>query len=284
MKISSYSVNGQSSFGIATDQGIIDLSTRLDVPSLKAAIAADLIGKAEEFLNEKPDHALDAIVFLPVIPDPAHCWCLASNYNDHIEEVKDIIPNIQAPKQPALFMRYPGSLVGHLQPIIKPFESNDLDWEAELAVIIGKGGSRISEADAMDHVAGYTAFNDGSVRDWQFHTRQIAAGKNFRATGSLGPWMVPASEFGDPNDVSVALRLNGETVQDGSTRYFIHNIPKMISYISTILDLEAGDIIATGTPGGVGFSRKPPRFMKPGDVAEVEVGGIGILRNPIVEG
>ena len=285
MRISSYSVNGRASFGIVTDHGIVDLAKRLEVPNLKAALAADLLGAAAAFADDTPDHDTAAgVTFLPVIPDPDHCWCLAGNYHEHIAEVQELIPTLTAPKQPAIFMRYPGTLTGHLQPLIKPLESDELDWEVELAVIIGKAGGRIAEADAMVHVAGYTAFNDGSVRDWQFHTRQIAAGKNFRATGSLGPWMVPAENFGDPSDVKVALRINGETLQDGNTSRFIHKIPKMINYLSTMLDLAPGDIIATGTPGGVGFSRKPPRFMRPGDVVEVEVGGIGILQNTIVEG
>ena len=281
MKILSYAVGGKSSFGLLVEDGVVDLAGRLGVSTLKAALASNLLGKVTAFSRDPADHALKDITFLPVVPDPAHIWCMAINYQDHIDEIKAIGINRDVPKEPALFMRYPDSLVGHLEPILKPRESNELDWEAELAVIIGKGGSRISEENAMDHVAGYTAFNDGSVRDWQFHTRQIAPGKNFRATGSLGPWMVTTDVFGDPGDVPVKTRLNGETLQDSSTRYFIHDIPKMIAYVSTILDLEPGDVIATGTPSGVGFSRKPPIFMKEGDLVEVEIGGVGVLTNPI---
>ncbi|HKX77876.1 MAG TPA: fumarylacetoacetate hydrolase family protein [Novosphingobium sp.] len=281
MKILSYAVGGKSSFGLLVEGGVVDLAERLGVSTLKAALASNLLGRAAAFAQEPADHPLEGITFLPVVPDPAHIWCMAINYQDHIDEIKAVGINRDVPKEPALFMRYPDSLIGHLQPILKPRESNELDWEAELAVIIGKGGSRISEENALDHVAGYTAFNDGSVRDWQFHTRQIAPGKNFRATGSLGPWMVTADVFGDPGDVPVKTRLNGETLQDSSTRYFIHNIPKMIAYVSTILDLQPGDVIATGTPSGVGFSRKPPIFMKEGDTVEVEIGGVGVLINPI---
>ena len=163
-------------------------------------------------------------------------------------------------------------------------ESDDFDFEAELAVIIGKGGSRIPENEAMDHVAGYSAFNDASVRDWQFHTRQIAPGKNFRGTAALGPWLVTRDEIADPDNLAVKARLNGETLQDSNTRYMMHKIPRFIAYASTILELQPGDVLATGTPSGVGFSRKPPIYMKPGDSIEVELEGIGILQNPIVEG
>lgn len=284
MKLSSYSIQGRSSFGLITENGVVDLAGRLGVPTLRAALAADLLGKAETFASAEPDYRLEDISFLPVIVDPAHVWCLAINYQDHIDEIKEIGIQRDVPKEPALFMRYADTLVGHGQPLVKPYESDDFDWEAELAVIIGKGGGRISEEKAMDHVAGYSALNDASVRDWQFHTRQIAPGKNFRATASLGPWMVTADAFPDPNNVAVKARLNGETLQDSSSKYMIHKIPKMIAYISTILDLQPGDIIATGTPSGVGFSRRPPIFMKPGDVIDVEVGGIGVLSNPIVEG
>ena len=281
MKILSYAVGDQESFGLMVEGGVLDLATRLSVPTLRAALAAGVLDEAAGLANSPADHPLDRIRFLPVVPDPAHIWCMAINYQDHIDEIKAIGINRETPKQPALFMRYPDSLTGHLEPILKPRESDELDWEAELAVIIGKAGSRVREEDAMQHVAGYTAFNDGSVRDWQFHTRQIAPGKNFRATGSLGPWMVTADAFGDPSDVAVKARLNGETLQDGSTRNFIHDIPKMIAYVSTVLDLQPGDVIATGTPSGVGFSRKPPIFMKDGDKVEVEVGGIGVLVNTI---
>lgn len=284
MKLSSYSIQGRSSFGLITENGVVDLAERLGVPTLRAALAADLLDKAATYAGAAADYRLEDISFLPVIVDPAHVWCLAINYQDHIDEIKEIGIQRDVPKEPALFMRYADTLVGHGQPLVKPYESDDFDWEAELAVIIGKGGGRISEEKAMDHVAGYSALNDASVRDWQFHTRQIAPGKNFRATASLGPWMVTADAFPDPNNVAVKARLNGETLQDSSSKYMIHKIPKMIAYISTILDLQPGDIIATGTPSGVGFSRRPPIFMKPGDVIDVEVGGIGVLSNPIVEG
>lgn len=284
MKLFSFTADGRETFGLITHSGVIDLQKRLGVKTLKAAIENDLLAKATQFAGEAPDYQLDAISFLPVITEPAHIWCMAINYQDHIDEIKEVGIVRETPKRPALFMRYPDTLIGHRQPMLKPDESNDFDWEVELAVIIGKGGGRISEADAMSHVAGYSAFNDGSIRDWQFHTKQIAPGKNFRATGSFGPWMVTADEFPDPNNIALKARLNGKTLQDSNTKHMIHKIPAIIAYASTILDLKAGDVLATGTPSGVGFSRKPPIFMNIGDEIEVEVEGIGVLSNPIVRG
>lgn len=282
MRFVSFKASGVESFGLVRDNDVIELGSRLGVPTLKALIAADRLGEAAQFADLPADHSLDAIEFLPVIPDPAHLWCLAINYQDHIEEIKAVGIQRDPPKKPALFARYADTMMGHNAPILKPTFSDEVDWEVELAVIIGKGGRHISEADAMSHVAGYSVFNDATIRDWQFQTRQITAGKNFRSTGSLGPWMVTADEIDDPHNLRVQARVNGETYQDSNTSYQIHKIPAFISYVSDILDLQPGDVLATGTPSGVGFSRKPPIFMKPGDICECEVEGIGILRNPVV--
>lgn len=282
MKLSSFRANGRSSFGLVTSHGLVDLAARMGVPTLKALIESGRLSDAGAFAGEAADHDLKDVEFLPVITDPAHIWCLAINYQDHIDEIKEIGIQRDVPKYPAVFMRYTDTLVGHGQPLVKSPASDDFDYEAELAVIIGKGGRNISEADAMDHVAGYSAFNDGSMRDWQFHTRQIAPGKNFRDSASLGPWLVTRDEIPDPDSLAIQCRLNGETLQSSSTKYMIHKIPAFIAYISTVLDLKPGDILATGTPSGVGFSRRPPIFMKAGDVCEVEVEGIGILSNPII--
>jgi 2-keto-4-pentenoate hydratase/2-oxohepta-3-ene-1,7-dioic acid hydratase in catechol pathway len=284
VKLLSFSARDLHSYGLINENGIVELAQRTGHRTLKDLIAADGLADAKRFANEKPDFSLDDIAFLPVIPDPAHIWCLAINYQDHIDEIKEIGIQREAPKQPAVFMRYSDTLVGHGQPLLKPFESADYDFEAELAVIIGRGGDRIPESEAMDHVAGYTAFNDASVRDWQFHTRQIAPGKNFRASGSLGPWMVTRDEIADPDALAIKARLNGVALQDSSTRYMMHKIPRFIAYVSTFLALKPGDILATGTPSGVGFSRRPPIFMKAGDLIEVELEGIGILSNPVLEG
>lgn len=186
------------------------------------------------------------------------------------------------PKYPPLFLRYPETLVGHGAPLIHPKVSERFDYEAELAVIIGKPGRHIAEDKALSHVAGYACFNDGSIRDWQFHTTQVSPGKNFIATGSFGPWMVDAASIPDPHDLDIAFRLNGKTLQNSNTQQLIFKIPALIAYLSAILPLKPGDVIATGTPAGVGFSREPPIFMKPGDVCEIEIEHIGILRNTIV--
>lgn len=283
MRFVSYSAAGKQAFGLVVDGGVVDLTRRLDVASLKALIEAGRLDDAKPFANEAADVALDTIEYLPVIVDPTHVWCLAINYQDHIDEIKAVGIQRDVPKKPALFARYPDTLMGHEQPILKPKVSDDVDYEVELAVIIGRGGRHISEDDAMAHIAGYTVFNDVSMRDYQFHTRQIIPGKNFRASGGLGPWMVTADEIADPHNLRVQARLNGTLLQDSNTSFQIHRIPAFIAYVSQILDLKPGDVLATGTPSGVGFSRRPPIFMKAGDVCECEVEGVGVLRNIVVD-
>jgi 2-keto-4-pentenoate hydratase/2-oxohepta-3-ene-1,7-dioic acid hydratase in catechol pathway len=184
------------------------------------------------------------------------------------------------PQYPTVFIRITESLVAHGAPMLLPKVSTEFDYEAELAIIIGKGGRHIDESGALGHLAGYSCLNDGSLRDWQFHTTQVT-GKNFLATAGFGPWMVTADEIVDPTSLGVRLVLNGQTLQSGKTRDFLFGIPKINSYISTFAPLFPGDVIATGTPAGVGFSRKPPIFMKPGDICEVQIDKIGTLRNPI---
>ena len=179
-------------------------------------------------------------------------------------------------------MTWPRSQVGHGEPVIKPRVSDQLDWEGELAVILGKGGRHIPEASAMAHVAGYAAYNDASIREFQFHAKQIAAGKNFDGTGPFGPFLVTADEVGDPNVLKLETRLNGETMQSSSTEHMIFKIPRLINYASQVFELLPGDVLVTGTPAGVGWSRKPPIFMKQGDVVEVEIEKVGLLRNPVV--
>jgi len=183
---------------------------------------------------------------------------------------------------PPIFLRVWRSQCGHGQPVVKPRVSDTLDWEGELAVIIGTGGRDIAEADAWKHVAGYSVYNDVSVREWQFHAKQIASGKNFEGTGPFGPWMVTADEIEPGRRLKLETRLNGEVVQSSDTGHLIFSIPQLISYSSTIFTLSPGDVIVTGTPAGVGFGRKPPRYMKPGDTIEVEIEAIGVLRNPVV--
>jgi len=187
-------------------------------------------------------------------------------------------------EQPPIFLRVWRSQIGHNQPIVNPKLSDSLDWEGELAVIIGKEGRNIPKEDAWQYVAGYACYNDASVREWQFHAKQIASGKNFEATGGFGPWMVTADEIAPGRELKLVTRLNGKVEQSSHTGHMIFDIPTLINYASTIFTLVPGDVIATGTPAGVGWSRKPPLVMRAGDVVEVEIEAVGTLRNPIVDG
>lgn len=229
-----------------------------------------------------PELPLAGLRFLPVIPQPEKIVCAVRNYMDHHQEVLAAGMQRELSDFPPIFLRVWRSQTAHGAPIVCPKVSSSLDWEGELAVIIGQGGRDIAEADAWNHVAGYSVYNDGSVREWQFHAKQIASGKNFESTGGFGPWMVTADEIAPGRELRLQTRLNGEVLQDSHTGHMIFSIPRLIAYASTIFTLAPGDVIATGTPAGVGWSRKPQRFMKPGDVCEVEIEGIGTLVNPIV--
>ena len=275
MKLCSFSTNGAASYGIVTDNGIVDLGRRFPEATLRDFLA-DGLGRAAALADAPPDHALDAVTFDPVIPNPDKIICVGLNYHDHVKETgRTVTPN------PVLFARFAGSQVGHGQPLLKPLESDEFDYEGELAVIIGKGGRRIHAERALDHVAGYACYNDGSVRDWQRHTSQFMPGKTFDATGGFGPWMVTSDEIPDPSQLILTTRLNGHVVQQTSIDLMITDVPTLIAYCSTILPLLPGDVIVSGTPGGVGAKRTPPLWMRAGDVAEVEISGIGVLRNPI---
>ena len=277
MKFASFTHAGRAGYGLVTDGGIIDLTRRFpEVPTLRTFIAGGL-DRAAAVAGAPADFALSEVTLSPVIPDPDKIVCVGLNYHDHVNETgRTVTPN------PMLFARYAGSQVGAGTALVKPLESDEFDYEGELAVIIGKAGRRISEADALSHVAGYACYNDASVRDWQRHTSQFMPGKTFAATGAFGPWMVSADEIPDPTRLTLATRLNGAQVQHTSVDLMITPIPTLIAYTSTILPLLPGDVIVSGTPGGVGARRTPKLFMKDGDVVEVEVSGIGVLRNPIV--
>ena len=205
------------------------------------------------------------------------------NYLDHHNEAVAFGMKREITEFPPIFLRVWRSQVAHNAPVVRPKVSDNLDWEGELAVVIGKGGRHIPEAAAFDHVAGYSIYNDVSVRDWQRHAQQIASGKNFVGTGPFGPWLVTPDEIGDPTKLKLETRINGKVEQKSDTSMLIFSIPRLINYCSTIFDLVPGDVIATGTPAGVGFTRKPPEFLKPGDVVEVEIENIGVLRNPVVD-
>ncbi|MGE0310756.1 MAG: fumarylacetoacetate hydrolase family protein [Lautropia sp.] len=281
MKLVSFERDGHAGFGAVVEGGIVDLGAALGGrhPDLAALLAADALGQARAALQgRRPDFTLDGVVLLPVIPNPGKVWCCGLNYGEHVRETRR-----EVTEQPTFFLRVADSLVGHGQAIVRPRESAQLDYEAEIAVIVGKPGRRIAEADALDHVAGYSCFNDASVRDWQRHTSQWAPGKNFWRTGGFGPWMVTADDIPAGTTMSVLTRLNGREMQRATTDMMIHGIARQIAYVSTIAPLRAGDVIVTGTPGGVGARRTPPVWMKPGDVVEIEVDRVGVLRNTIVD-
>lgn len=277
MKLTSFIRDGKASYGVVTDAGIIDLGKRVGEPTLRDFIAADGIARAGAFANEAADFAFASVTLAPVIPNPDKIVCVGLNYHAHIQET-----GRQESVQPVLFARYPGSQIGHGQPLIKPLESDQFDYEGELAVIIGKEGRRISEEDALSYIAGYSCYNDGSVRDWQKHTHQFMPGKTFAGTGGFGPWMVTADEIPDPTKLHLQTRLNGQVVQDTDLSLLVTSIQRLIAYTSTILPLLPGDVIVTGTPGGVGARRNPPLWMRDGDVCEVEISQIGTLSNPVV--
>lgn len=281
MKLISYTHNGRASFGAVTPTGVVDLSLALNhaYPDLKALLVADALAAAKSAASTRAaDHRLEDLTLLPVIPNPGKIWCCGLNYGEHVRET-----NREVTEQPTFFLRVADSQVGHDQPMIRPPESTQFDYEAEIAVVIGKAGRRIAEADVADYIAGYACYNDGTVRDWQRHTSQWVPGKNFWKTGGFGPWLVTSDEIPFGTLMTLTTRLNGQELQRATTEMMIHSIARQIAYVSTIAPLEPGDVIVTGTPGGVGARRTPPVWMKPGDVCEIEVDRIGVLRNPIAD-
>lgn len=279
MKLLSFIVDGRPSFGAVKDNGVVDLGAHMTgCTTLRQLLEAGRLAEAAKLAaSAAPDHPLDRVSFAPVIPDPGKIICVGLNYRDHVAETGRTVT-----EKPALFARFACSQVGHLQPIVKPGVSDDFDYEGELALVIGKAGRHIPAGRALDHVAGYSCYNEGSIRDWQRHTSQFLAGKTFAESGSFGPWLVTTDEISDPSKLTLQTRLNGKIVQDTTTDLLITAIPELIAYISTICPLLPGDVIVTGTPGGVGAKRTPPLWMRAGDTVEVEISGIGTLRNTVI--
>ncbi|MFT0171453.1 fumarylacetoacetate hydrolase family protein [Paraburkholderia mimosarum] len=284
MKLLSFRKDGREMFGAVVGNGVVDLTDwRVDVHTLADYIACGgYLDAARHVEGREIVATLGEIEYLPVIPRAEKIVCAVRNYLDHHQEALAAGLNRELSEFPPIFLRVWRSQVAHAQPIVKPRCSDTLDWEGELAVIIGTSGRDISEADAWDHVAGYSVYNDASVREWQFHAKQIASGKNFESTGAFGPWMVTADEIAPGRTLTLQTRLNGEVVQSSDTGHMIFSVPQLIAYASTIFTLVPGDVIVTGTPAGVGFGRKPPQYMKVGDVVEVEIESIGTLRNQVV--
>jgi 2-keto-4-pentenoate hydratase/2-oxohepta-3-ene-1,7-dioic acid hydratase in catechol pathway len=280
MKLVSFVTANGPGYGVVKDGGVVDLRRRFGdrLPTLRALLSAGALPEAERIARDTaPDFPLDGLQLAPVIPDPDKIICIGMNYRDHVAEVGRTVT-----EKPALFARFAGSQVGHLQPLVKPAVSDQFDYEGELAVVIGKQGRHIPASRALEHVAGYSCYNEGSVRDWQRHTSQFLAGKTFAGTGAFGPWLVTADEIPDPARLILETRLNRARVQHTTTDLMITSIPEQIAYISTVLPLLPGDVVVSGTPGGVGLKRSPQLFMRPGDIAEVEISGIGVLRNPVI--
>jgi 2-keto-4-pentenoate hydratase/2-oxohepta-3-ene-1,7-dioic acid hydratase in catechol pathway len=276
--------DGSRRYGIVTDEGVIDLYARLGnhFPTLRDLLSAGAIGKAESISRtQRPDYDVDEIAFLPPIPNPEKIICVGVNYTNRNAEYKD---NSDLPKYPSIFTRTPGSLVGHKAKIVRPLESQQLDYEGEIALVIGASGRRIPEDRTRQHLAGLTIMNEGSVRDWLRHGKfNVTQGKNFESSGSIGPWMVTTDEFPALDALRIATRVNGELRQNDTTANLIFNFSYLLRYISTFARLNPGDIIATGTPTGAGVRFDPPRFLNPGDVVEVEVTGIGTLVNAVTD-
>ncbi|MGE0484442.1 MAG: fumarylacetoacetate hydrolase family protein [Gammaproteobacteria bacterium] len=281
MKFLSFRKEGRSGFGAVVEGGVVDLAARFpDLPDLRAALRA---GRLDELAAAAKgcfaDFGMDDFRYLPTIPNPEKIVCIGVNYAERNAEYKD---GSEAPKYPSVFMRSRESLTGHEEPILRPPESAQFDYEGEIVLVIGKGGRRIAENRAHEHIAGLTIMNEGSVRDWLRHAKfNVTQGKNFVRSGALGPWLVTPDEVDPMGCLRVVTRVNGEERQNDVTDNLMFPFRYLISYLSTFYQLQPGDVIATGTPNGAGARFDPPKYLRAGDVVEVEVPGVGILRNEV---
>ncbi|MCZ6459929.1 MAG: fumarylacetoacetate hydrolase family protein [Gammaproteobacteria bacterium] len=283
MRFLSFSAEGQTRFGAIVEDRVVDLSERMsEYASLRHVISAGALVRAQDIaIDASSDFSLKQIDFLPTITDPQKIVCIGINYGKRDAEYTQLNA---PPKYPSVFMRTRESLVGHQQPILRPPESDQLDYEGEIALIIGKAGRRIPQEKAIEHIAGLSLINEGSVRDWMRHgTFNVTQGKNFERSGAQGPWMVTVDEFSSLDNLELTCRVNGDVRQQDSTMNLLFSFRYLISYLSTFMRLQPGDIISTGTPTGSGARLEPPEFLVAGDVIEVEVPEIGILRNKVVD-
>ncbi|AMS44998.1 fumarylacetoacetate hydrolase family protein [Aminobacter aminovorans] len=281
MRYLSFEAEGKASYGIAADRGVHDLGARIGsvLPDLKSYLKALELGLVSSVAtNAFADYATGDIAYLPTITVPGKIICVGLNYEGHRLETG-------RPKQtyPTLFARFADTLIGHGGAIRRPSVSEALDFEGELAVVIGRSGFRIPKEEASSFIAGYSCFNDASLRDFQNHTHQFMPGKNFPATGAFGPELVTPDEVGALDTLKIETRLNGDVVQQAKLEELLFSVEDLIAYVSIFTALSPGDVLVTGTPGGVGFKRTPPLYMKPGDVVEVEIDKVGQLRNEIAE-
>jgi 5-carboxymethyl-2-hydroxymuconate isomerase len=275
LKIASFRKGEKEGFGIVSGKRIAEVTG--PGASLLAVLQSGGLGALKP---DGPDYALSDVTLLPPVTAPEKIICVGVNYANRNEEYKD---GTERPKYPSLFMRAPGSFVGHDVPLIKPRESDQFDYEGEIVLVIGKAGRRIPREHALDHIAGLTLCNEGSVRDWLRHGKfNVTQGKNFDASGSIGPWMVTRDELDPAKPLSLTTRVNGEIRQQDTTENLIFSFADLIAYITTFTTLKPGDLIVTGTPTGAGARFDPPKWLKAGDVVEVEVPGIGVLSNSVV--
>jgi len=281
MRLASWIHRGREGFGPVVESGVVDAVPRLGgrYPTLRAALTAGALPEVRKVtLGASADHGMDEVTWLPPIPRPEKILCVGINYVAHREET-----GRTESEYPTLFTRFANTQVGHGQPLVRPRESTEFDYEAELAVVIGRTARHLRKDEALGCVAGYACYQDATLRDWQRHTSQFTPGKNFIGTGGFGPWMTTADEIPDPSKLTLVGRLNGTEMQRSTTDLFIFDIPALLAYITAFTELVPGDVIPTGTPGGVGSKRNPPVWLKSGDVFEVEISGIGVLRNPVVD-
>jgi 2-keto-4-pentenoate hydratase/2-oxohepta-3-ene-1,7-dioic acid hydratase in catechol pathway len=282
MKIVSYHHGGKTGYGVVSGDGLVDAGSRMgsDYPTVRSVLTADALGRlADVTAGQSADMALADIAYLPPVTDPDMIICVGMNYHSAFAEIGKTFPG-----RPSLFMRRASSQVGHLENLHKPASSDTYDCEIELAVIIGKPGRAIAAADAMGHVAGYSVFNEASVTEWMAHTVQnVTPGKNFEGSGAFGPWLVTADEVGNPNELVLTHKLNGAVLQQGPVTDMAFSIPQLIEYISTFTTLLPGDVISSGSPGGIRVRRQSKTFVQPGDLVEMDITRVGTLSNRVVE-
>ena len=281
MKLVSFATAAGSSFGAVVEGGVVDLARRTPYKSVLEVLRAGALAELEKPAQAKPDIPLDRVEYLPPVIAPEKILCVGVNYANRNEEYKD---GSELPKYPSLFYRAPNSLVGHGQPVLRPKESVQLDYEGEIVLAIGREGRRVPRARALEHVAGVTLCNEGTIRDWVRHAKfNTTQGKNFDRSGSLGPWLVTADEIDWKKPFALETRVNGEVRQRDTTENLIFDFSALVEYVTSFMTLKPGDLIVTGTPTGAGVRLTPPRWLVPGDVVEVEVPGIGCLRNPVAD-
>lgn len=280
MKLATFKREGRAGWGVLVGDGIADVGVALAgrYAGIKAVLAADALGEVAAAVDTAPRIAAGEVEWLPVLPDPGKILCIGLNYETHRQET-----GREATGHPAVFTRFADTQIGHAAAILRPRVSTALDYEGELAVVIGRAGRYIARDDAMAHVAGYACYNDATIRDWQRHTIQFTPGKNFPGTAAFGPVLVTADEIADYRELRIETRVNGETVQSAGLDQLIFDVPTLIEYCSSFTPLSPGDVIATGTPGGVGFKREPQLFLKPGDAVEVDIPGVGLLLNGVAD-